>query len=164
MPTGIYQRVKRDPIERFLKFIRINGDCWYWTGAKLEGYGLFEVNGKTLRAHRWYYERIKGSIPSGLQPDHKCHTNDYSCSGGPTCKHRSCVNPDHIELVTSGVNTLRGKGPTANFARRDRCKWGHEFIQAGLKRDKRGARLCRVCATIRLRKWRHKQREVEFAL
>jgi len=51
--------------------------------------------GKTVRAHRFYYERINGPIPDGLELDHLCRVH-------------SCVNPDHLEPVTHTVNMRRG--------------------------------------------------------
>lgn len=75
--------------------------CWIWQLSTNEwGYGKFDmrVNGarKTVRAHRWYYEQARGSVPNGLQLDHLCRV-------------RRCVNPDHLEPVTAAVNTERSK-------------------------------------------------------
>jgi hypothetical protein len=96
--------------ERFLAFTkrRPNG-CLGWTGARTTGgYGEFTTDGITVYAHRWAHEHWVGSIPDGLTVDHTCHNRDRACPGG-ACSHRSCVEPEHLEAVTSLVNFQRGR-------------------------------------------------------
>ena len=50
-----------------------------------------------MGAHRWSYQHHIGPVPEGLVLDHLCRV-------------RHCVNPDHLEPVTSRENTLRGEG------------------------------------------------------
>lgn len=70
--------------------------CWTWQyHVSVYGYGRARVGGKSVPAHRMMYERYKGPIPSGLEPDH-------------LCRNRKCVNPDHLEPVTRAVNLQRG--------------------------------------------------------
>jgi hypothetical protein len=70
--------------------------CWIWQRARNNmGYGQTTVNTRRQYAHRVYYERAKGPIPSGLVVDHLC--------GNP-----ACVNPDHLEAIRSGENIRRG--------------------------------------------------------
>ncbi len=73
--------------------------CWVWqkTIMRPRGYGTTHHNGKSVMAHRWYYEQHKGPIPEGLHIDHLCRVN-------------ACVNPDHLEAVTCKENLRRGKG------------------------------------------------------
>ena len=116
---------------RFWAKVRITNDCWLWTAAvQSKGYGSFAVGGVTYQAHRLAYEDRHGPIPDGLQIDHLCRV-------------RQCVNPDHMEPVTSVENTRRG------FFDRGECKNGHDLTQtpayvtttaAGRKR-----RECRQC-------------------
>lgn len=93
--------------------IQENG-CWEWIGGHTRhGYGsLVPPGGAPVLAHRHFYLLHKGQIPTGLQLDH-------------LCRNRGCVNPDHLEAVTSRENSLRG----ANRAK-THCKRGHEFTEA----------------------------------
>lgn len=119
--------------------------CWPWIGTILTtGYGSFD--GKL--ANKAVYEFIIGPVPKGLSLDHLCHTKDESCIGGDNCKHRSCVNPFHMEPVTPIVNTMRGRSPMANNARKKYCKNGHPFdLQNTLLRKEKGKiiRYCKIC-------------------
>lgn len=76
-----------------------DGGCWVWDGAKTtQGYGCVMVadyiGGKIVNrqamAHRVALEMASGPL-GGLQAHHKC-------------ANRSCVNPDHLEPVTSAQN------------------------------------------------------------
>jgi hypothetical protein len=84
--------------------------CWVWTGyVRSNGYGEFQMQGRLWKAHRWAYEHWREPIPPGLEPDHECHNRDLSCSGGPTCRHRRCVNPGHMEAKTPRENQRAGR-------------------------------------------------------
>lgn len=127
-----------------------NGEpCWLWTAARSsEGYGRIAVNRISSYAHRVAYEMEVGPVPDGLQLDH-------------LCRNRVCVNPAHLEPVTTGENTRRGDGPTVTRERGfalTHCAQGHEFTPdntytvPGL-----GWRRCRIC----VRAWRRKRYEKE---
>ena len=105
--------------------------CWLWQGALTKGYGRIEVEGRHLRVHRLAYELVKGPIPDGLSLDHLCRT-------------RNCINPDHLEAVTTRENILRGEGIAATHARKTHCIHGHKFT-AENTHVWRGGRSCRTC-------------------
>lgn len=120
--------------------------CWHWTRHVMDnGYGRIVVNDRSLLAHRWSYELHVGPIPKGMTLDHTCHTADSGCAGGPTCRHRRCVNPAHLEPVTGRENTLRGTGPTAHNAAKTHCDRGHAFTEENTYTDPSGRRECRTC-------------------
>lgn len=111
-----------------------NTGCWLWLGklSRENGYGQMGVMGKTRYAHRLAWEVAHGPIPPGLTIDH-------------LCRQRSCVNPDHLEVVTIRENVLRGVGRSAVNHRKTHCKYGHEFSPKNTHIDPKGKRVCRAC-------------------
>ena len=73
--------------------------CWRWIkGITSVGYGHFSIKSIYYQAHRLLYIlRFGRDIPEGMFPDH-------------LCRHRWCVNPDHLEPVTHQENIRRGAG------------------------------------------------------
>lgn len=139
-----------DLSKRFLNKIKIDEyGCWIWQGSKSDkGYGFFRANGRTQLAHRYAYIAVKGPIAGRRQLDHTCHSAAVTigeCDGGPTCRHRACVNPDHLELVTSRTNVIRGVGPTAKNYQKNECPHGHPYDEENTQRTAKGARQCREC-------------------
>ncbi len=62
--------------------------CWIWQGfVGKNGYALKQLAKYRSLAHRWYYEREYGPIPTGKQVHHLCVV-------------RRCVNPDHLLAVS----------------------------------------------------------------
>lgn len=80
-----------------LEYIENANGCWIWQRGKTSaGYGMTNVNGSRVYAHRALYEKYRGQIPKGMVIDHLC---------GIT----SCVNPDHLEPVFQHINSWRGR-------------------------------------------------------
>jgi hypothetical protein len=120
--------------------------CWLWMAANVRGYGHFAVNGKPRLAHRHAYAVLIGAIPDGQQLDHKCRVHD-------------CVNPAHLEPVSSRENTLRGFGVTATNSRKLTCRAGHPFDSSNTQTRSEGWRVCRACRRERQRKLMQRRRE-----
>ena len=116
--------------------------CWMWTGyINSEGYGEYTSKYLTTRlAHRIAYGLDKGELPV-LPLDH-------------LCRHRNCVNPDHLEPVTSKVNTRRSN-VGLNSANKTHCPHGHEYDEENTL-VYGGKRYCRTCKNERSRKARSK--------
>lgn len=132
---------------RFWSKVDTSGACWLWTAAKTSGgYGTFKVAGRQVLAHRIMYEWAFGSIPDGLPLDH-------------VCRVRHCVNPRHLEPVTTRENVLRGEGITSRNAVKTHCVAGHEFTVANTYTPPKrpNCRECRKCRAAAVR--RHLIRE-----
>lgn len=124
------------------------GSCWLWTGTiNVDGYGKVSFRLPCRLAHRVVYERLVGPIQDGLQLDHLCRV-------------RNCVNPNHLEPVTSRVNSLRGEGLAAQNVIKTHCPAGHLYDAANLSPYTRGgkARYCRTCNSERSRRNLRKER------
>lgn len=137
---------------RFATKIRVDGDCWIFTGAvNSRGYGCIAVDGDgtTRLARRASYELLVGPIPDGLTIDHLCTV-------------KRCCNPKHLEPVTSAENNRRARemGLTpfpphaARNAVKTHCLNGHPFSGDNTFIDKNGWRVCVVCRRARDRKLR----------
>jgi hypothetical protein len=88
--------------EHFRKLITVDGSgCWIWM-MRSRGLtytptspGQFTFpDGRTVLAYRAIWTETVGPIPDGAVIDH-------------LCERPRCVNPAHLELVTSGMNTRR---------------------------------------------------------
>lgn len=107
--------------------------CWLWTGTKVpSGYGRLWIAQRPFAAHRVAYEWLVGPIPEGLQLDHLCRV-------------RRCVNPAHLEPVTSRENTMRGLNWAARNAEKTHCPQGHPYDEANTYLRSGGGRGCRAC-------------------
>lgn len=130
--------------------------CWIWTaGVDEYGYGVIKAENKgnkKYRAHRVSYELYRSKIPEGLVLDHICRTP-------------SCVNPDHLKIVTLKENSLCGFGYMANFARRTHCNHGHEFTEENTvyRNGNDGARhrRCRTCHNEETKNYKRKLRAIK---
>lgn len=120
----------------FFSKVRVQPDgCWIWTAyVNRTGYGVFGTGkGKTpMLAHRWAWRRLVGPLTEQDTLDHLCRVT-------------RCVNPRHLEPVTSAENTRRAA------AHRRPLPYGEPIdgIPHGIYSSyaKRGCR-CRPCRTV----------------
>lgn len=130
--------------EKFFARVTKTDTCWLWKGGlSKDGYGRIyvgRVDGrpKIMFAHRWSYEHFIGPIPEGLVIDHV----------EEKCKHRSCVNPEHLEPTTGGDNVSRGWAAKRDLS--THCLNGHEYAVTGRTKKHQ----CRQCAREATKKWR----------
>ena len=103
-----------------------------------------------MPTHRYVWERDRGPIPKGMHIDH-------------LCRKPSCVNVEHLEVVTPRVNTLRGISPPAVFARATHCVNGHPFSGYNLimfqRPNGRYTRKCRACRQANHKKQTERRRQ-----
>lgn len=96
---GTSRRMDPAALIRFLKKIKIEGDCWIWQGCKDDkGYGRFKWAGRPWWVHRLSYATFKGRIRNRNEIDH---------SRCPMRAH-GCVNPDHLRQTSKSANSKEG--------------------------------------------------------
>jgi hypothetical protein len=109
--------------------------CWLWHGCRNgKGYGHIRVGDKMRGVHRVAWELFFGEIPVGLELDHLCLIEN-------------CINPFHLEPVTTQVNLAR-KDAARSRTRKSHCKRGHELSVAARPRSD-GQRECSQCVYVR---------------
>lgn len=126
--------------ERFELYVDRSGECHRWTGAHgSKGYGHFRYEGRMQKAHRVALLLAGIEVPDDLTVDHVWARG---------CRHKDCVRVDHLEIVPSAVNSLRGNNCAAINARKTHCPRGHEFTPentAWSQLSDGRRRRCRTC-------------------
>ena len=75
--------------------VNLESGCWDWCGEIMNsGYGRLWADGARHLAHRYFFEQNAGPIPAGHEIDH-------------TCSNKRCVNPKHLDAVTTTENRRR---------------------------------------------------------
>jgi hypothetical protein len=100
-------------IKRFnAKTKRLDNGCVIWMASKEKrGYGRFFMQGHVYFAHRVSYVIAHGKIDPDLVVDHLCF-------------NKSCVNPDHLQLVTAQQNSEnRQSRVSKNYSRTRGVYW-----------------------------------------
>ena len=116
-----------------------NTGCWLWIGrTDRKGYGRFSARGiKPAWAHRAAWEFYRGPIPHRMQLDHVCRVH-------------SCVNPDHLRIVTLVQNVLENSNSASALnKKKTHCPRGHSYTgeNVSVQMGSRGTlfRRCRAC-------------------
>ena len=146
----MYLELTDKQTRNFLKKVR-NGMpdvCWEWSGCKdkNDGYGSFRIGSKLLRAHRVSYELCRGKIQKGLVIDH-------------LCRNITCVNPLHLEPVTSQENVRRSDiAVNVVNSKKTHCLRGHPLSGNNLYITKIKQRNCRICRSMHWKKFDNKKK------
>lgn len=111
--------------------------CWEWQRFRNpDGYGVISIKRRMKTAHMVALAIHRDSLwPKEFQVDH-------------LCQNRACCNPDHLEVVTPGVNARRSSSPALTSQRiraRTHCPQGHEYDAANTRLRAKGYRSCRAC-------------------
>jgi hypothetical protein len=126
--------------------------CWIWDGRKNpRGYGVSPYgprHGLSALAHRAIYQILRGPIHNNLTLDHLCCVKD-------------CVNPDHLEPVTSEENLRRGHANGLFPSPPTTCAQGHHYSEENTSIYRYGDKIwrrCKACSTRWAREYQRRKR------
>lgn len=121
--------------------------CWEWQGVISNGYGIHYgkayIGKQQVSAHRFSWLYFFGEWPpAGLHLDH-------------LCRNKCCVNPNHLEPVTSHENTfVRGNSISKQNSLKTHCANGHTFDSENTRLNTYGWRYCHTCKVSNDRRYR----------
>lgn len=138
-------RPKREFLVRFFEKVNKTDTCWLWQGNSWTPNGYGVIDSKV--AHKVLYEYLVAPVPDGMELDH-------------LCKIRSCVNINHLEVVTHEENNKRSDSPTGINARKQECDYGHTLEGRNLYITPNGRRQCRECVNRRAREYQARKRNL----
>lgn len=103
-----------DEVADFIVLAMNSNDlCCEWPFGISAGYPAY----RGVYMHRYICELVNGPFPEEYVVDH-------------LCRNILCMNPNHLEAITTGENTRRGMlGKTLRRIRRSKthCKRGHKW-------------------------------------
>lgn len=127
--------------QRFWSKVDKTAACWIWTASvDAKGYGRFALGSREdgiALAHRAAWWLTYGVWPTGVL-DHLCF-------------NPACVNPAHLDDISTRENTLRGE--SGRPWRERRCRRGHDWSDPrNVRMRSDGRHECRECARQRKRR------------
>lgn len=137
MTATVYSDPKTLYLRMLRRCIRTASGCWEFTGAvNSRGYSQVSAGkkGRTILGHQLAMLTRGETVPPGHNIDHACH-DSTSCTDIP-CRHRRCINPNHIRVLTIGSNNARRWDSGL-------CPRGHTLTAR--RRGDRRVRCCRTC-------------------
>lgn len=141
--------IDKDVERRFLTRVNKTDCCWFWTGGCRGGcrgrYGAFWYKGRQVSTHRFSYELYVKKIPKNKVIDH-------------LCKNTKCVNPQHLEVVTTQESLLRGNSFQAKNAKKTHCPKNHAYTKENTWVSKKNSRHCKTCARLKSRAYYWKKK------
>jgi hypothetical protein len=147
-----YDRVRRTFAESYqlAQASETDSGCWPWPVVSETGYpAVVKFGSRGVSAHHAVWMLVNGPVPEGMTIDHRCHTDDLTCPGGPSDPHRRCVRPDHLQLASMVEQHQWRHGYRAPH-----CRNGHPRndmnVRLVTKVDRKNGkpyvyRVCRVC-------------------
>lgn len=114
-------------MDKIMKRISFEGDCWIWTGClNSDGYPKLARNKNfNVKGHRYVYEQLKGEVPEGHVVRH-------------TCDNPLCLNPDHLltGTPTDNMKDRQSRERTNNFISDEVTEKIKDLRSTGLSQSK----------------------------
>lgn len=138
--------------ERFWSKVDKSGSCWLWSGCvSTSGYGRINASGHIRFAHHIGWLLTHGTLPENIGHGPDEVVTDH------LCRVRNCVNPAHLQWVSTGTNTRRGNTGQHNTIK-THCPKGHAYTADNILHKGKNSRGCRQCGRDYAREYQRRKR------